>query len=118
MAALCAVAVGCAPPVVVYRAPAEALATESGGSLQLQTVTGERYTIHHGSVHNDTLYATRVEAPAGADSTVVLPLSEVSSLTRVGRGPTVYSAGLLGLSFGVLTGALLTALLVAAISSL
>lgn len=118
MAALCAVVFGCAPPVVIYRSPAEALASESGGSLRLQTVTGERYTIHHGSVHNDTLYATRVSAPAGADSTVALPLNEVSSLTRAGSGPTVYSAGLIGLSFGVLGGALLTALLAALLSSM
>lgn len=97
---------GCATPVVVYRSPAEALASEYGRSLRLQTATGERYTIYGGRVLNDTLYAYRVAPPAGTDSAIALPLKAVGSLTRVERGMSSATAGTIGLATGFLAGGL------------
>jgi hypothetical protein len=115
--ALCILLVGCAAPVVVYRSPTEALADEYGRSLLLRTVTGERYTIYAGRVHNDTLYAYRVAAPAGADSTVALPLDAVSSLTRTERGLSASSAGVIGLAAGAFLGALMIIGLLSSLST-
>jgi hypothetical protein len=104
-----ALTTSCATAVVVYRSPSEALAAEYGRALRLETVTGERYTIYQGRVHNDTLYAVRMKAPAGTDSTVALPLSAVGSLTRVDPGLSAGTAGLIGLGVGVLAGSLVMA---------
>jgi hypothetical protein len=116
-AATCALVVSCATPVVVYRSPAEALAAEYGRALRLETSTGERYTIYQGRVHNDTLYAVRIGMPAGADSTVALPLAAVRSLTRVDPGMSAATTGIIGMTVGLLGGFLIAAALLVAAST-
>jgi hypothetical protein len=103
----CAVTTSCATPVVVYRSPSEAVAAEYGRALRLETSTGERYTVYQGRVHNDTLYAVRIGMPAGADSTVALPLAAVRSLTRVDRGMSAATTGMIGITVGLLGGFLI-----------
>lgn len=97
----------CATPVVVYRSPGEALAAEYGRALRLETTSGERYTIYQGRVHDDTLYAVRLGAPVGTDSTVALPISAVRSLTRADPGISAATAGAVGLGVGLLAGSLI-----------
>jgi hypothetical protein len=107
VAVVCALATSCATPVVVYRSPADALAEEYGRALRLQTITGERYTVYQGRVHNDSLYAVRIGMPAGVDSTVALPLAAVRSLTREDRGMSAGATGLIGITVGLLGGFLI-----------
>jgi hypothetical protein len=100
---ICAAVQACAKPVVVYRSPGDAVAEQYGHTLRVQMLTGERYTVYNASVRHDSLHAIRVPSPAGADSTVSLPLSDVRSVTRAERGlsavagvPLAFVAGACG----------------------
>ena len=107
----------CAPPAVVYRPATDAVAARSGEPLELRLTTGERYIIHSARVQNDTLYAVRQPDGAAPDARVAVPVNQIVSLTETERRLNPLGAGALGLTVGVVAGAVLIVFLIIGLSS-
>jgi hypothetical protein len=99
-------AIGCAPPAVVYRPASDAVAAENGGPLELTLTSGEQYIIGSGRVHDDTLYAVRLGADMSRDAQVTVPVRQIVSLKKTRGGLNAAGAGAIGLTVGAIAGTL------------
>ena len=107
---------GCAPPTVVYRPAADAVAGRNGEPLELRLATGERYVVRGARVQNDTLYAVRQTDERAPETRVAVPVQQIVSLTETERRLNPLGAGAAGLALGLVGGAILIVLVALGLS--
>jgi hypothetical protein len=95
----------CAPPVVVYRPAADAVAEEHS-PLTVVMRDGSSVRMQNARISGDTLVGMLAAAVPDTVPNVRVPLSAVERITRDGHGLNTLGSGAVGVMTGVFLGGL------------